>query len=107
MPRTQRPFAEMGGVAEHNHGFCAHVRYRDEQGALNNIRGPDRRHRHDARKDLEDMRAAGAVGSTREKGLEINLYLQLSKHIGLVRTGRYVCSLLQLKHNARRPLHLK
>ncbi len=71
MPRTQTPFAEMGGVAEHNHGFCTHVCYRDEQGALNNIRGPERRHRHDARKDLEDMRAAGAVGSTREKGLEI------------------------------------
>ncbi len=35
------------------------------------IRGPDRRHRQDAPKDLEDMRAAGAVGSTREKGLEI------------------------------------
>ncbi len=71
MPRTQRPFAEMGGVAEHNHGFCAHVCYCDGQGALNNIRGPDRRHRLQAQKALDDMRAAGAVGSTREKGLEI------------------------------------
>jgi len=61
----------MGGVAEQHHGFCAHVRYRDKQGVLNNIRGPERRHRLEAQKDLDDMRAAGAVGSTREKGLEI------------------------------------
>ncbi len=65
----------MGCVAAHNHGFCAHVRFRDKDSTQNNIRGPDRRHRHDAWKDLEDMRAAGAVGSTREKGLEINLYI--------------------------------
>ena len=48
------------------------------------IRGPDRRHRHRAQQDLEDMRAAGAVGSTREKGLEIMAAearrIQLSAH---------------------------
>ena len=71
MPRTQTPFAEMGCVAAHNYGFCAHVRCRDKDGTQNNIRGPDRHHRHRAQKDLDDMRAAGAVGSTREKGLEI------------------------------------
>ena len=80
MPRTQTPFAEMGGVAEHNHGFCAHVRYRDEQGALNNIRGPDRRHRHDAQKDLDDMRAAGAVGSTPPRVSLIDVAVAITGH---------------------------
>jgi len=74
----------MGGVAEQNRSFCAHVCYRSKQGALNNIRGPERRHRHRAQKDLEDMRAAGAVGSTREQGLEIMAAearrIQLSAH---------------------------
>ena len=36
-----------------------------------------------------------------------NLYLQISQHIGLVRTGRYTRALPQLKQNVRRPLHLK
>jgi len=75
----------MGGVAEQHHGFCAHVCFRDEQGVLNNTRGPERRHRQDAQKDLEDMRAAGAVGSTREKGFEIMAAearrIQLSAHL--------------------------
>ncbi len=38
---------------------------------------------------------------------KVNLYLQISQHIGLVRTGRYTRALPQLKQNARRPPSLK
>ncbi len=71
MPRQQTPLADLGAVETHKHGFRARLRCRSDAGVLVDICGPDRRHRQDAQKDLEDMRAAGAVGSIREKGLEI------------------------------------
>ena len=71
MPRKQAPLAELGSVNAHNNEFCAHVRHRDEAGVLQQFRGPDRRARHRAETDLDQIRAAGAVGNTREHGLEI------------------------------------
>ncbi len=73
MPK-QPPLNELGAVERHNEQYRAHVQYRNGENLNINIRGPDRRHRHRAQKDLEDMRAARAVGSTHEKGLEIKSY---------------------------------
>ena len=70
MPK-QPPLNQLGAVERHNEQYRAHVQYRNGESLNVNIRGPDRRHRQDAQKDLDDMRAAGAVGDTREKGLEI------------------------------------
>ena len=69
MPPKQLPLNELGAVELHDLQYRAHVQYRNGEGLKVNIRGPDRRERCRARNDLEDMRAAGAVGSTREKGL--------------------------------------
>ena len=71
MPRTHNPWSELGSVDVHNNSFCAHVRYRSEAGVLKHIRGPDRHDHHRAETDLHQMRAAGAVGGTREEGLQI------------------------------------
>ncbi len=71
MPPKQKPFAELGGVDRVDTCFRADLRYRTPTGQQVHIYGPRRHHRHRAQKDLEDMRAAGAVGSTRERGLEI------------------------------------
>jgi len=70
MPPKQLPLSELGAVEPHKDQFRAHVQYRNEEGLMVHIRGPDRRDRRRAQSDLEDMRAAGAVGSTREKGLQ-------------------------------------
>ncbi len=84
MPPKQKPFAELGGVDRVDTCFRADLRYRTPTGQQVHIHGPRREHRHRAQKDLEDMRAAGAVGSTREKGLEIMAAearrIQLSAH---------------------------
>ena len=64
---------ELGAVQHRGDHFRAHVQYRSGESKAH-LYGPDRRHRHRAQTDLEDMRAAGAVGSTREKGLEIKFY---------------------------------
>ena len=70
MPRKQTPLAEIGSVHAHNAEFCAHVQHRNEFGLKVDFRGPDRRDRRRAETDLDQMRAAGAVGSTREQGLQ-------------------------------------
>jgi hypothetical protein len=71
MPRKRTPWAELGSVDAHHDGHCAHVRHRNEAGLLKQFRGPDRGDRRRAEADLEQMRAAAAVGNTREHGLEI------------------------------------
>ena len=71
MPVKSKPMKELGNVSEVGGLYRAHVHYRNAGDQQVNIYGPRREHRHRALKDLEDMRAAGAVGSTREKGLEI------------------------------------
>ena len=84
MPPKQKPFAELGGVDRVDTCFRADLRYRTPTGQQVHIHGPRRERRHRAQRDLEDMRAAGAVGSTREKGLEIMAAearrIQLSAH---------------------------
>ena len=70
MPRTRTPLAELGSVGAHNGEYCAQVRFRDEGGLLKIVRGPDRRDRRRAETDLAQMRAAGAVGTTRDQGLQ-------------------------------------
>ena len=71
MPAKSKPIKELGNVGEIGGLYRAHVQYKSAGDQQVHIYAPRREHRHRAQKDLEDMRAAGAVGSTREKGLEI------------------------------------
>ena len=71
MPPKCKPIAELGQV-EHSGGtFRAHVQSRDAAGLRCEICGPRREQRRRAEADLAQMRAAGAVGNTREQGLQI------------------------------------
>ena len=71
MPPKQKTFASIGVVDKRRQDYRAHVQYRDEAGAQKNIRGPDRSDEARAEADLAQMRAAAAVGKTREQGFEI------------------------------------
>ena len=78
MPWKQTPLADLGQVELHNGGYCAHLQFRNGAVLKLKIRGPDRCARHRAEADLDQIRAAGAVGNTREQGLEINLSYTLT-----------------------------
>ena len=71
MPWKQTPLADLSHVEPHNGEYCAHLQFRNGVGLKVQIRGPDRRELHRAETDLDQIRAAGAVGNTREHGLEI------------------------------------
>jgi hypothetical protein len=71
MPRQQTALAELGRVAVHDDHYRAHAQYRNSAGANVNIYGPDRCDRRRAEADLAQMRAAGAISTTREQGLQI------------------------------------
>ncbi len=70
MPWKQTPLAELGRVEIHKDQYRAHVQYRSGAGIEVQGRGPDRSDRRRAETDLAQMRAAGAIGSTREQGLQ-------------------------------------
>ncbi len=84
MPPKSKPLIELGSVSRDAFAPRAEVEYRNGAGQRIDIYGPRREHRRRAQKDLEDMRVAGTVGSTREKGLEIMAAearrIQLSAH---------------------------
>jgi len=71
MPNKITPLARLGSVAEHHGEYCARLQFRDDAGMQKNIRGPDRQDEARAEADLAQIRAAGAVGKTREEGLLI------------------------------------
>ena len=65
-----KPLKELGRVAQHSNFFCAHVQYRDGA-SKKDIQGPYRSDQAQAQKDLEDMRACGALfDEDRVKGSE-------------------------------------
>jgi len=66
-----KTIAELGKVQESGGTFRAHVRTRDDAGLHKEIQGPRRDSLRCAEADLDQIRAAGAVGNTREHGLEI------------------------------------
>jgi len=71
MPFDKRVLANLGGTAPHNGEFRAHIQLRSEEGTKINIIGPCRTTEDEAQKDVVQIRAAGAVGSTREESLKI------------------------------------
>ena len=71
MPKKQTPLAELGSVQPHSGVYRASMQYRDDASKRTNIYGPDRLDEARAKADLAQIRAAGAVGKTREEGLAI------------------------------------
>ena len=66
-----KPLVELGNVEGADGVFRADVQYRVTSGSNVHIYGPKRGVRHRTETDLDQIRAAGAVGNTREHGLEI------------------------------------
>ena len=71
MPFDKTVLANLGSTELHNGEFRAHLQLRNEESTKINIRGPCRTTEEEAQKDLAQIRAAGAVGSTREESLKI------------------------------------
>ena len=70
MPSKSKPLAELGYVAEFESAFRAMFKHRQDNGKQMSFYGPRREQRRRAEADLAQMRAAGAVGNTREQGLQ-------------------------------------
>ncbi len=69
MPFAKTVLAEPGDTESHKGGFRSHMNLRNETGAQMNIYGPSRETEEEAQRDLDQVRAAGGVGATREEGL--------------------------------------
>ena len=69
MPRNKVPGPEMGVVDAHREGLRAHIQFRSDGEEQKHIYGPSRATEHEAQKDLDRIRAAGSLGTTREEGL--------------------------------------
>ena len=70
MPPKSKAIAELGYIMEDRGAFRAQVNHGDATGRKQSIVGPKRGCRRRAETDLDQMRAAGAIGSTREQGLQ-------------------------------------
>ena len=71
MPRNKAAVSELGTICGHGAEYRAHIQFRADDGKQINIRGPSRAAENEAQKDLDQIRAAGGVGATREEGLKI------------------------------------
>ena len=64
MPRNRVPLSEMGVLNSHKEGMRAHIQFRADGEKQKYIYGPSRSTDEEAQKDLDQIRAAGSVGST-------------------------------------------
>ena len=71
MPRNRTPVFELGTTYTRGAEFGAHIQFRDDGGNKTNIYGPSRGSQNEAQKDLDQIRAAGSIGATREEGLKL------------------------------------
>ena len=71
MPRNKSSLSQLGAVASHNEGFRADIQFRNEAEEKKHIYGPNRDTEPEAQKDLDQIHAAGGMGSTREESFKI------------------------------------
>ncbi len=71
MPPKSKPIGELGNIQNAENDFRVYVKYRNASGQQIHIHGPRRDKQERAEADLVQIRAAGAVGKTREEGLAI------------------------------------
>jgi hypothetical protein len=68
MPFAKADLAKLGGTEPYKGAILAHLQLRNESDAHKvHIRGPSRETEEEAQRDLDQIRAAGAVGRTREE----------------------------------------
>ena len=71
MPRNKTDVNNLGTIHAHGAEFRAHIHFRDDAGKQRNILGPNRGSQHEAQRDLDQLRKAGSIGTTREEGLKL------------------------------------
>ena len=71
MPWNKAAVNDLGTIYAHGTEFCAHIQFRGDAGEQKNICGPSRGSQNEAQKDLDQIRAAGGVGATREEGINL------------------------------------
>ena len=71
MPFAKTALAELGDTESHKAGFRSHMNLRNETGGQIHIYGPSCEMEDEAQLDLNQIRAAGGVGGTREESLRI------------------------------------
>ena len=71
MPRNKTAVSDLGSIDAHGTEFRAHIQCRGNAGEQKHIRGPSRGSQHEAQRDLDQLRKAGSIGTTREEGLKL------------------------------------
>ena len=71
MPRNKTAVSDLGSIDAHGTEFRAHIQFRGNAGEQKNIRGPSRGSQHEAQRDLDQLRKAGSIGTTREEGINL------------------------------------
>ncbi len=71
MPPKNKPIAALGTINKKEGAYGARIKYPDAADQRHEFYGPCRDGRARAEADLAQIHAAGAVGKTREQGLEI------------------------------------
>ena len=75
MPRNKTAVSDLGSIDAHGTEFRAHIQCRGNAGEQKHIRGPSRGSQHEAQRDLDQLRKAGSIGTTREEGLSLAILL--------------------------------
>ena len=71
MPRNKTAVSDLGSIDAHGTEFRAHIQCRGNAGEQKHIRGPSRGSQHEAQRDLDQLRKAGSIGTTREEGINL------------------------------------
>ena len=71
MPWNKNAVSDLGPIYAHGTEFRAHIQFRGDAGEKKHIYGPSRGSQNDAQKDLDQIRAAGSIGATRQTILNI------------------------------------
>ena len=71
MPWNRTHVCELGSIGAHGAELRARIQFRNDAGEQKHIHGPTRGSENKAQKDLDHIRAAGAIGTTHEEGIQI------------------------------------
>ena len=90
MPRSKAAVNELGAINTHGVEFRVQINLRDGDGKSTNIDGPSHATENEAQKDLDQIRAAGSVGSTREESLKIMQDLLFTRSPSKRHANKYI-----------------
>ena len=105
MPPNKAAASELGTIDAHGAEFRAHIKFRNDAGEQKHIHGPSRATENEAQKDLEQIRAAGSVGSPREEGRKVIAAEAQCTYIHYVSSILCIFNRAYLHNNKTRPEH--